>query len=430
VAGPTIQRDGDTWLLTWAEFSVGMGFERIKEKSDGLKALVTVENSMAGRVLGPSELNLLSLQSQKTWATQCAERVNSLSKEQWHGLMVQACAIVTKQYWEPTPVYDLAEVDSSGSTEYLIPGLVPLGETTVIYGDGGSLKSMTCVRIAFSVALGETLPWGPTPRVGNVLYLDWETNPVTVARRLRRIANGEVCQTPRIQYRQCFRSLSDELPHIKEEVAKKKITLVIVDSIGFAVSGALNEDEPARTAMNALRSLGSGVTRLVVAHVSKASADNPSGRAKPFGSAFFWNGLRSGIELRASEDSGGRDVVDLGVFHQKSNDDRLVKPFGLSVIFQTGGEGILFERTDIQDVPDLAARTNLSSRIRALLRQGARDTNDLAEELGVRPDQVREAAQRTPGLVKVQEGGGRGNPTVWGLGEPLDVVRSTVSEEV
>lgn len=389
-----------------------MGFERLKEKSDGLKAMVTVEGHK-GRVIGPAELNMLSLQSQKTWATNCHTRVNSLSADQWHAMMVQACAIVTKQFWEPTPTIHLDEVDSSGSIEYLIPGLVPRGETTVIYGDGGSLKSLTCVRIALSVAMGLELPWGTTPPVGNVLYLDWETNPVTVARRLRRLALGEACTTPRIHYRQCFRSLADEMPHIKEEISRRNITLVIVDSIGFAVTGALTEDEPARTAMNALRSL-SPVTRLVVAHISKASAEG-LGKSKPFGSAFFWNGLRSGIELRTSEDNAGQNVMDLGVYHNKSNDDRLTKPFGLSVIFDTKSDGILFERSEIQEIPDLAARTSLSARIRSLLKTGAQDTNAIADQLDVKPDIVRLTASRMTDLTKVSEGGGRGKPTVWGI---------------
>lgn len=376
-----------------------MGFERLREsRSDGLKAMVTVEGGLAGRVVGPIDLNMLSLTSQGTLATHCHERVNGLSKDQWKSMVVQACAIVTKQYWEPTPTVDLSEVDSSGAIAYVIPGLVPVGETTVIYGDGGSLKSLMCIRIALSVALGHELPWGAPVQLGNVLYLDWETNPVTVARRLRRVALGEACMTPRIHYRQCFRSLVDELPHIKEEVSRKQISLVIVDSIGFAVSGSLVEDEPARTAMNALRSL-SPCTRLVVAHISKGSAEALGGRAKPFGSAFFWNGMRSGIELRTPEENAGQNVMDLGVFHNKSNDDRLMRPFGLSVIFDTHSDGILFEPTEIQEVPDLAARTSLSSRLRGMLKTGSATIRDMAQQLDVPSDDVARVLKRMPEVV-------------------------------
>lgn len=415
VPRPTIQRDGDSWALAWPEHDVAMGLERLKERSEGLRAEVTVESGLAGRVVGPVDLNILSSESQTRFANVCHKRVNGLSSEVWHGLVIQACAIVAKQYREPTPTLDLSTVEAAGPIEYLVPGLIPKSETTVMYGDGESAKSLLALRIAFSVALGHELPWGPTPTATNVLYLDWETNAATVANRLSRLALGEACAVPTIHYRQCFRSLSDELPHIKEEISRKHIGLVIVDSIGFAASGALVEDETARSAMNALRNM-SPATRLVVAHVSKGTADAPTGRSKPFGSAFFWNGMRSGFEVRRSEESA-ESVIDLGIYHWKSNDGRHLKPFGLSVVFDTASEGILFEHGDIDEVPDLAARTPLSQRIRNMLRKTAMTTRDLSEELGIAENAVRTTLGRMEGVVRLEQGGGRGKSSSWGLKE-------------
>ncbi len=414
MTGPVIERNGDTWALSWAEHSVAMGMERLKERSDGIRAEITVESRVAGRVVGPVDLNILSSESQTRFANVCAKRVNGLTSEVWHALVIQACAIVTKQFREPTPTLDLSAIVDGGPVEYLVPGLIPLGETTVMYGDGESAKSLLALRIAFSVALGIALPWGVVPMVGTVLYLDWETNSSTVAARLRRIALGEAMSVPRIHYRQCFRSLADELPHIREEIARKAITLVIVDSIGFAASGALVEDETARTAMNALRFM-SPATRLVVAHVSKSTADMAGGKAKPFGSAFFWNGMRSGFEVRRSEENSSDSVIDLGIYHWKSNDDRHVKPFGLSVIFDTASRGVLFEPSAIDDVPDLAARTPLSQRIRNMLRKGAMSTRNLSDELEVPENVIRTTLGRMEGTMRLEEGGGRGKSTVWGL---------------
>lgn len=411
---PTINRDGDTWLLAWQNHGIAMGLERLKERSDGLRAEITVESGIAGRVVGPVDLNILSSESQTRFANVCAKRVNGLGSEVWHALVIQACSIVAKQFREPTPTIDLSTVAHAGPIEYIVPGLIPKGETTVMYGDGESAKSLLALRIAFSVALGHDLPWGSSPRRGNVLYLDWETNDTTVAKRLRGISLGEVCATPRIQYRQCFRSLSDELPHIKEEISKKDIDLVIVDSIGFAASGALVEDETARTAMNALRNM-TPATRLVVAHVSRAGAEATSGKTKPFGSAFFWNGMRSGFEVRRSDEGGSDSPIDLGIYHWKSNDGRHVKPFGLSVTFDTEGEGILFEQSDIDDVPDLAARTPLSQRIRNLLRKTAMSTLDLSVELAVPENTLRTTLGRMEGVVRLEPGGGRGKSSTWGL---------------
>jgi hypothetical protein len=414
---PTIQRDGDAWALAWETQGIAMGLEGLRETRDGLRAEITVESTQAGRVVGPVHLNVLSSESQTRFANACATRVNGLSKEAWHALVVQACAIVARQYRAPTPTLNLAEIESSGEIEYLIPGLIPSDETTVLYGDGESAKSLVAMRIAASVVLGQVLPWGDRPtRRCPVLYLDWETNPRTVAGRLNRIATGMQTSTPPIFYRQCFRSLADELPNIREEVSKKGIGLVVVDSIGFAASGALTEDETARAAMNALRQL-SPATRLVVAHISADAARDTTRAARPFGSAFFWNGMRSGLELRRAEEGGDPDNIELGMFHRKANDGEHHKPIGMSVLFDGRRGPIAFVEADVNETPDLAARTTISSRLRALLSK-SRDpltTDDLSVELEVPIDTISRTLRRMPDVVQVSQGGGRNHPATWGL---------------
>lgn len=414
---PQIQRDGDNWVLTWDEHGIGMGFEALKESSSALKARVTVESRLAGRVVGPVNIDLLGMRSQAEFANGCAERVNGLEKPVWRALVVQAFSIVAKQFSDPGPTLDLSEVDATEPVEYLIPGLVPLSETTVMYGDGESAKSLLALRIAFSVALGHELPWGGVPKVGNVLYLDWETNGATIAKRLRRVALGEACLPPRIHYRECRRSLIDELPTIKEEISRRRIDLVIVDSLGYAASGALVEDETARSAMNAMRNL-SPVTRLAVAHISRANADATGGKTRPFGSAFFWNGMRSGFEVRRSEEASTDNMIDLGIFHWKSNDGRHVKPFGLSVLFDTKGDGILFEESSIDESPDLAAHTPIAQRIRNMLRKTPGNTatsHMMSEQLDIPENVIRTTLGRMQGVVRISEGGGRGKTALWGL---------------
>lgn len=410
-----VQRDGDTWMIAWDEEGVAMGLDHVKDTSDGIKAEVTIESTIAGRVLGPVSLNLLSTRSQSELATRCFKRVNSLTDKAWDGLVVYACGVVAKQFRAPTPTVNLAQFEGGGPVEYLVPGLVPKAETTVIYGDGESTKSLLCLHIALCVSLGRELAWEVRPEQGKVLYLDWETNDRTVHNRLSRLALGELCGMPEIHYRQCFRSLTDELPHIREQISKLGITLVIVDSLGFAASGALTEDETARSSMNALRSMAPA-TRLVVAHVSRAAAD-AGGPVKPFGSAFFWNGMRSGIEVRRAEDQPNADVVDLGLYHRKANDGQHQRPIGLQASFDGPNGGILFSRGDLSEVPDLAARTPLSSRIRNMLRNGSQSTRDLAEELDAKEEVIRVTLGRMAGVSRLESGGGRGKSSVWGLSQ-------------
>lgn len=395
-----------------------MGLERLAERRDELRAEITVESSVAGRVVGPVNLNLLSSESQTRFANACAKRVNGMSPDRWHSIVVQACAIVAKQYRAPTPTLDLSAVVDDGPTKYIVPGLIPAEETTVIYGDGEGGKSLLALRIGYSVKTGAELPWGGRCTQANVLVLDWETNPRTVARRLRRIALGDCAATPQIHYRQCFRSLSDELPSIREEVSKKQITLVIVDSIGFAASGALVEDETARTAMNALRMLAPA-TRLVVAHVSAETARQTTGTARPFGSAFFWNGMRSGIEVRKAEDQPNSLAIDMGLFHRKANDGEHHAPIGLRILFDGSSPhgGILFSQEQLDDTPDLAARTPLSARLRAMLRAGSQSLDAMVEETGAKEDTVYRTLRRMPEATMLNGSRGRGGTSEWGLSE-------------
>lgn len=415
--GPTIERDGDSWSLAWEGHGIAMGFERLHEQRDGLRAEVTVESGHAGRVLGPVSVNILSHESQVRFAGACSRRVNSLKVEVWQALVVQGCAVVAKQYRAPMPVLNLWEVEHEGEVEYLVPGLVPTDETTVLYGDGESCKSLLALRIGASLVSGQILPWNErVTRTCPVLYLDWETNPRTVSLRLKRLAKGMFTQLAEFHYRQCFRSLDDELSGIREEISKRNIGLVIVDSIGFAAKGALVEDETARSAMNGLRQM-SPATRLVLAHISAADARKEGGSARPFGSTFFWNGMRSGLELRRSEEGEDQDDISLGLFHRKANDGEHHKPIGMSVLFDGRTGPIGFNEIDMNDVPDLAARTTLSSRLRRLLRKGKMDTVELAEETQANPDSITRTLRRMTDVVRISDGGGRGKAAEWGLSE-------------
>lgn len=415
MSGPAIRRDGDVWAFSWDQHGVAIGMDNPSDTRDGIRVEVTVENALFGRVVGPVGLNILSAESQTRFATACAKRVNGLDQKIWHALVVHACAVVVKQWRQPTPTLDLRQVEAAGPTEYVIPLLLPRSETTVLYGDGESGKSLLALRIAYAVAMGSTLPWGDQAGQCEVLYLDWETNPKTVAGRLKRLAEGDGESVPRIHYRQCFRPLTDEVRSVREEISKKDIGLVVVDSIGFALTGALVEDETARAGMNALRQMDPA-TRLVVAHVSAETARQTTGKASPFGSRFFWNGMRSGIEVRRAEDQPREDTIDLGVYHRKSNDGVHHRPFGLRARFAGPAGPIQFSPGQLDEVPELAMRTPLSVRLRALLRGGARTTAELAEELDTSSGSVRMMAGRMSDVQRLDPGGrGKGHDALWGL---------------
>ena len=59
--------------------------------------------------------------------------------------------------------------------------------------------------------------------------------------------------------------------------------------------------------------------------------------------------MRSGIEVRRSSEQPSDRVVDLGIYHRKSNDGLHVRPFGLSAIFDGPHGGIQFVPSNLAD---------------------------------------------------------------------------------
>jgi hypothetical protein len=411
---PRLRRDGDSFVLTWDTENIGIGLEHLQESRDGLHAEVTIESTdpeRSGHVHGPVRLNILSTESQNRLAKVLNDRVNHTD---WQGLITMACYTVAQKYRQPPPLVDLAECEDPGPVDKLIPG-IPTGETTGFYGDGEGGKSMFTLQIAVAARTGLMLPWGVSIKKPlTVMILDFETNQQTMLSRLNRIVRGfGLAKTPSIYYREMHRPLVDVVDALRVERSRLAIDLFLIDSLSFACPGSLNDDDVARDAMNAQRQLAPA-TRLFVAHISQEAAKATYGPVRPFGSAFFWNGMRSGWEIRRAEESPPH-TVDIGVYHRKSNDGEHEKPFGISIGFDGNAGPIRFTRGDLADNPDLIGRTPIKTRIRAALRAGALDTRELATATGESEGTVRKTLGRMADVVEVSGGGGRGNVGRWGL---------------
>ena len=128
------------------------------------------------------------------------------------------------------------------------------------------------------------------------------------------------------------------------------------------------------------------VTTTVLAHTTKESSGG-----KPFGSAFWHNSPRATFEIVARKDTD-LDEIDIGIYNRKSNNSRLAKPIGLKLYF--GCPWVMFEKTDIQGVPELAEKTTAKDQLRALYRRGSYTIQQAAEETGLAKDTVRRTNDR------------------------------------
>jgi hypothetical protein len=222
------------------------------------------------------------------------------------------------------------------------------------------------------------LPAGLTPAEPvRVLYLDYESCVEEHQDRLAGLLAGlGLRDAPPILYRQMIRPLSDDAAILRAEISQHQIGFVIVDSLGPACGPEPEGADAAVRTFTALRSFGA-VSRLVVAHVSKAGADQRTGPARPFGSVFVQNLARNVWEVRQADDSGD-DALVLGYYHRKFNSGRKLPPFGLSI--EIDAAATTLHGHDVGQQPDLLARASLTYQLTKALTTGARTIPELVEE--------------------------------------------------
>lgn len=414
---PIFRIEGDRYFCLWSDEGIGIGFENIREHSDGLHGEVSIQTvNGVGEKQGHihwARLNLSSSSSRQSLSKLLSTRVKGEPID-WLNLLESACTMTAHAVRAPAPLVDIASVTPSRADAYCVAPLLPLHETSILYGDGGSGKSLLALTLAVAVAGNVALPWPLRAAVtGPVIYLDYETSKEEQAFRLQALANGLLLSSvPSVAYRAAYRPIADEISALKADVQRTGAVLVIVDSIAPACGGEPESADVILRFMNALRSLSPGVTRLVLSHVSKA--DTEKRRAKPFGSAFVRNLARSCWEIRRADEETA-DTLTVGLFHDKANRGKLSRPCGLTYTWQE--DAIWVTKQEVADHPDLAPSASLSYRIRELLKPGPKTMAELAEELEAKPESVTRALRRMGDVFRMEnyEGGGRGKQNVWSL---------------
>jgi hypothetical protein len=366
----------------------------------------------------------MAILSQRSKAT-LAKAIETRTGKQamWLGHLEAICDAVLEDARRGEPVVDLAFVEAPDNEEYLVEKMLPLGEPMVLYGDGGSCKSLTALYLAIGVMTKLGIPGlNCLQEPQSVLYLDWETNAAVQHRRLARACTGIGIPLPegRFFYRRMIRSVADDLRTIRHEVDKRHIGLVIVDSMGAACLGGgdlanIEKSTGVMSFFGALRELD-GATKLVVSHINAAEAREGS-IARPFGSTYTWNLARSlwFIRRAGAEEA---DYSKIALSHTKINEGKLFKAIGYRYDFLP--DKTLLTRIDPEQDYEISDHLPLSSRISGVLRDGAMTLKELAEELNEKPDSIKKALYRMPSAQSLGGGKGRGNEAKWGLKDEHD----------
>jgi hypothetical protein len=94
----------------------------------------------------------------------------------WAAILDHACRTVALELRRGAPLTLLTPWGLAGETRYLLPKLLVDRETNLLYGDGGTGKSLIALAAAVAIGIGVSLPGGLRPtRCVSTLYLDWKT---------------------------------------------------------------------------------------------------------------------------------------------------------------------------------------------------------------------------------------------------------------
>jgi len=259
--------------------------------------------------------------------------------------------------------------------EYLLKPLLYLNHPAVIFGDYGSLKSLIALVTAYLVQLpyhDNDLGLITAGQSTKCLFLDYEDDSSSFRKRWSALERGFGKGATPILHRRMTAPLADSVEQLRRIISDNKTGFIIVDSLGPAARGNLNDPEPAIKYHAALRQLG--FTSLTLAHTSK---DQFTRTKSIFGSVFFTNLARSVWECRAEQETAEDEAI-ISLKHTKANLSRRHPPLGYMFTFTDNM--ISIAKTDLQGT-NLSGELPLSFRIKDLLRGGAMTLKDISEQL-------------------------------------------------
>lgn len=340
---PKIEQYGRSWFqFTWDDVRIEV--TQIKEHS--------TDASITGRVivtLGPPDFRKLlhstawkpTYQKSLDLVTQTlARRAPVKGGNEWREMVDFVAEAIQARLAMSEPSVEISSDAPVPPMEYLIEPILPLKEITVLFGEGGSLKSYLAMILCIGAKLGDKWPeiralglWPPSQEnLCQTLWLDYETDQSTFTRRLSYLQKGHELQPLSLRYLRCSIPLMNDLDTIAKEVRDHGIGLVVVDSMGMAAGGDITTQAISSSFFLALRTLNR--TALVITHEAKDPMGKifTKGKKTPYGSVYVTNAGRSVWRVEKKQDIGQSEASVL-VTHQKANDSAYSKPLSYRVVF-------------------------------------------------------------------------------------------------
>lgn len=362
------------WEYTDSESGAKIILDHLHPTSRGLEAWVELRVNGAPNPVSFGRKDLMAPTSAAVFEKEASKKAGKVN---WaEGLDVAFYSAISADR-EGGETVDLAEIEP-GPIEWLLYPFVEKGGHTRIIAPGGSGKSYFALACGLAVATGHPGYVGvkPTAEPGPILYLDWETEETTHARRLRALCAGASQPLPSkglIIYQNHSRPLHRSADQVHRIVDKFGVVMVVVDSVMLArgAGGQERAEDSTLRMFEALRAFT--VPALLIDHKSKE--DMAKKRRGGYGSIVNENAVRSQWEMtRLTPLTKQKRAFVLT--HEKHNNTSKHTPMGyqFTVVEESTRDGTwaklaVFERVSSSELTD--TMTDVADRIVSLMLGGS-----------------------------------------------------------
>jgi hypothetical protein len=426
---PVTRRDADEFHFLWEAAHVEIVVTEIREDRGRMYGTVYGYSTLGERpgLLDWSYFPLDSMRERGSFARGLGRRWEAIKPEAWEDMVLYACKEAVHGYRGDVKGIRLSDVPPRIGHRMLVPGLLPFGETSSLFADGGSGKSTLGAALCIAVAAGIAVAGFRPSLQGPVMYGDWETTDEEMADRARAICAGLDLDTipSDFHYYGLTRPLAEVGNQLHAEAARLDAALFVSDSIIAGLDTPAKDDDGAKRYMNALRGFGPQTTRLAVTHITKEAAE--SDHATAFGSAFFRNYSRAQWEMRLTREEGG--TVETILVQRKRNRGPAQKPIALRFDWAEDESRVALERIE----PGVTSLRYLDpmERIRtAILRapQAKLDSEQLKNITGLTAAELRAyIARMGDEVIRLNpDERGRGKIAVYALNADWEIKRNAL----
>src|SRR5829696_6496979 len=267
----------------------------------------------------------------------------------------------------PLALKTFAEIPDPGTREFDVEKILPKGYALLLYGDGGTAKSLLTMSVLQAISRGAEEWLGlEVGRKVACLFVDFELDEREQRRRAFEVAAGEGLSAPpsNLYYLSAFGHRPKEVFSYARFVCEEKgIGVVAIDSVRLALEG---DPGSARDVVGFFRELdafrASGITLILVDHQAKLQAGESYQGKLQYGSFYKGNLSRSRAQVELKKK--GANVRSLILRQNKASFSDLAEPFGVKVVFEPGK--ILVSREEL-DAADLSEERILNTSDRVLL---------------------------------------------------------------